>query len=152
MQTARRSAAGPICTTGALAILTVVAFVALVAVGALDAAREIRRLEDRRHEALATRSDPADTAGAAAGAFRRFRSELGAGRRFAVVYGPDLDRDTRGFYRLFSGYYLYPAIAVSTPADADAVMVFGAPGPAISRAFASIATVDGVWLGRRRAP
>jgi hypothetical protein len=127
----------------------VAAFVGLLAIGALDAVREVRRLDDRRREALAVETDPAATVGAAADAFRRFRSELGDGGRFALVYGPEVDRDQRGFYRLFGGYYLYPAIAVSSLQDADAVMVFGAPTEAVTRAFEQIATVDGIWLGRR---
>ena len=151
MQTAQGSAVRPTHATVAFATLAVAAFVGLVGIGALDAVREVRRLDDRRREALATQTDPAATVGEAAEAFRRFRSELGDGRRFALVYGPEIDRDQRGFYRLFAGYYLYPAIAVSSPQDADAVMVFGAPPYGVSRAFEPIATVDGTWLGRRRS-
>jgi hypothetical protein len=154
MHTAHGSATAPASTTGArtaAATLAVVGFVCLVGVAVVSAAREVRGLDDRRREALAVPADPASSVGAAADAFRRFRAGLAAGQRFALVYGPDVDRDERGFYRLFAGYYLYPAIAVPDPRDADAVMVFGTPAPPIVSAFEPVATVDGVWLGRRRA-
>lgn len=129
----------------------VVSLVAIVAVGAVGAARQALRLDDRRDAVLAEQSDPAQAAGDKAEAFRTFRRSLADGTRFALVYGPDVDRNQRGFYRLFAGYYLYPAVAVSRPELAGAVMVFGPVPAAVQRGFEPIGELDGVWLGRRRA-
>jgi hypothetical protein len=155
MQTAPRSLAAslrsssPTQTVAALALLG--GFLVVVLLLAFGAWREIGHLGHRRDEALASRSDPVSVAGGAAGAFRRLRATLGEGERFALVFGPDVDRDQKGFYRLVSLAVLYPAIAVSDPARADAVMVFGEnPPPRVSGAFEPIGVVDGVWLGRRR--
>jgi len=127
------------------------AFLAIVAFGGLEAVRYAEALDDRRATALVYRTDPVETAGETATAYRRFRSEVDASTRFALVYGPGIDRHGRGFHRLFAGYYLYPAIAVGDPDEADAIMVFGPPGAAVLDAFERIDVVDGVWLGRRRA-
>jgi hypothetical protein len=153
MQTARRDlraiafASSPI-RRGVFAVL-VLAFGVVLVLGVADAGRRMRSLDDRRDEALAARRDPADVAGDAAGAFRRFRSTLSEGDTFALAFGPDVDRDQKGFYRLVALSYLYPAVAVSDPAEADAMMVFGPPTPSIRGTFDEIAVVDGVWLGRR---
>jgi hypothetical protein len=120
-----------------------------VAVGVVDAARRLGSLDHRRDEAIAARGDTAGQAGNVAGALRRFRSDVGAGDRFALVFGPDLDRNQRGFYRLVALSYLYPAVAVPDPEEADAIMVFGTPTPSMRGTFGEIAVVDGVWLGRR---
>ena len=93
--------------------------------------------------------DPVVAAGPATEAFRRFRSTLDGESRFALVFGQGVDRNERGTYRLVGGYYLYPAIAVAQPIDADAVMVFGSPRADVRRSFEEVAVVDGVWLGRR---
>jgi hypothetical protein len=128
------------------------AFLVIVLLGVKDATRRVGWLDHRRAEALAAaRTDPALGAGYAAGAFRSFRSALDDGSRFTLVYDASFDRNERGFYRLFSGYYLYPAVAVSDPAAADAVMVFGAPPRRVLDRFDQLAVVDGVWLGRRRS-
>jgi hypothetical protein len=79
------------------------------------------------------------------------RATLRDGERFALVFGPDVSRDERGFLQLVSLSVLYPAVAVTDPAKADTVMVFGEnPPPSVADAFESIGVVDGVWLGRRR--
>ena len=152
MQTASRDLRG---TGGASRIervaltAVVVAFAVIVAVGALAAVRQARRLDDRRASVLSEHSDPAQAAGDQAEAFRTFRRSLDDGARFSLVYGPEVDRNQRGFYRLFAGYYLYPAVAVTRLELADAVMVFGPPPPAVRRSFDPIGELDGVWLGRR---
>ena len=156
MQTPLRNRAAPALrpptAQTAVALLLLAAFFLVVLLGALGAARRIGDLRDRRDLVLATRSDPAAVAGEAAGAFRRFRSGIHPGERFALVFAPAVGRDQRGFYRLVALSYLYPAIAVSDLASADAVMVFGAqePSPAVRTAFDETDVVDGVWLGRRR--
>ena len=128
-----------------------VAFVVVLLLGVWDSGRRLGALNHRRDEALASRADPADVAGDAAEAFRRFRVTLRPGERFTLAFGPDVGRDQVGFYRLVALSYLYPAVATSDLASADAVMVFGAPSPPISDAFAEVDVVDGVWLGRRRS-
>jgi len=73
------------------------------------------------------------------------------GDRFALVFGPDVDRDHVGTYRLVALSTLYPAVATSDLAAADAVMVFGEDPPQpILADFDRVDVVDGVWLGRRR--
>ena len=152
MQTASRDLRG---TGGASRIervaltAAVVAFAVIVAVGALAAVRQARHLDDRRASVLSEHSDPAQAAGDQAEAFRTFRRSLDDGARFSLVYGAEVDRNQRGFYRLFAGYYLYPAVAVTRLELADAVMVFGPPPPAVRRSFDPIGELDGVWLGRR---
>jgi hypothetical protein len=133
------------------AIALLVAFLVVLLLGVRDAGRLIDTLDHRRDEVLASRSDPADIAGHFAGAFRRFRATIRDGERFALVFAPDVGRDQKGFYRLVSLSYLYPAIAVDDPSTADAVMVFGEPPPMVRSSFEETAVVDGVWLGRRRA-
>jgi len=127
-----------------------VAFLVIVGFGGVEAVRLAEDLDDRRATALFYRADPAETAGETASAYRRFRAEVDESTRFALVYGPGIDRNGRGFHRLFAGYYLYPAIAVDDPADAHAIMVFGTPRAVLLRAFERIAVLGGVWLGRRR--
>ena len=138
----------PARTAAALGLLVV--FLVLVLLGAFDALGRIGDLRDRRDQALASRTDPARIAGDAAEAFRRFRSNLRAGERFALVFGPAVGRDQRGFYRLVALSYLYPALAAPSLSTADAVMVFGQPSPAVRSDFDEAAVIDGVWLGRRR--
>lgn len=133
----------------ALGVL-VVAFLAIVAYGAVTSVREAKRLDDRRAYAEATRLDSVLTAGESAEAFRGFRQSLGASSRFALVFGPAVDRDQQGFFRLFAGYYLYPAIAVDDFQEADAVMVFGRPPKPVLDSFERLGERDGIWLGRRR--
>ena len=111
---------------------------------------ELRHLDTGRNEALAARPEPGGQVGEVGEAFRRFRAVLDDGTRFALVYGPDLDRDQRGFYRLFAGFFLYPAIAVPDADEADAVMVFGEPPDELRGTFEELAVVEGVWLGTRR--
>lgn len=130
--------------------LLAAAFLAIVVIAAGAAVREIERLDDRRAVVAADQFDPAQAAGDAAEAFRRFRSQLDRRAHFALVFGPGADRNTRGFYRLFAGYYLYPAIAVDDPARADAVMAVGAPAASELEGFEQIEVVGDVWLGRRR--
>lgn len=132
--------------------LLVVAFLAIVAYGALTALREAERLDDRRSSVLATRADPAAAAGDAVDAFRVFRQALSGSSRFALVFGADVDRDERGFFRLFAGSYLYPAVAVGDPGDADAVMVVGRPTQALLESFERLDDRNGLWLGKRRLP
>jgi hypothetical protein len=128
--------------------LTVV-WVGLVAWGVVEATRQIRSLESRRSAALAVRSDGADVAGNAGSAFRRFRSTLRRGERFALLFSPDTSVDDRGTYRLVALSYLYPAVAVEGAGAARAVMVFGEPSPAVRASFEETGVVDGIWLGRR---
>lgn len=123
----------------------------MVGFGGLEAVRYAEALDDRRASALVSRTDPVETAGETASAYRRFRAEVDGDTRFALVYGPAIDRNGRGFHRLFAGYYLYPAIAVDDPGEADAIMVFGTPGALLLDVFERIDVVDGVWLGRRKA-
>jgi hypothetical protein len=155
METARRDlvaivrASSPVRTILVAALL--VAFVVVLLVGVWHSGGRLGALNHRRDEALASRADPADVAGDAAEAFRRFRATLRPGERFTLAFGPDVGRDQVGFYRLVALSYLYPAVATSDLAKADAVMVFGAPSPSISDAFAEVDVVDGVWLGRRRS-
>jgi hypothetical protein len=144
-----RASGAPSATVVVIAGL-IVAFLVVVTVGVVQATRRVGELDHRRSEALAVQRDPADTAGAAAIAFRSFRSALHRDSRFALVYDASIDRNQRGYLRLFAGYYLYPAVAVSQPSEADAVMVFGAPPSNVVADFAPIAVVDGVWLGRRK--
>jgi len=154
MQTAARDLAG---TSGAsrserAALFALVgAFLAIVSYGAAAAVLEAERLDDRRAFALTELRDPVATAGESAEAFSRFRSELDARSRFALVFGSAVDRDQRGFYHLFAGFFLYPAVAVDDPARADAVMVFGSPPPSVLREFERLDLLDGIWLGRRAA-
>lgn len=136
---------GTIVATALLA-----AFLAVVLVGVWQTGQRLGHLDHRRDEALAARSDPADVAGDAAEAFRRFRATLQPGERFTLAFGPDVGRDQAGFYRLVALSYLYPAVATSDLAAADAVMVFGPPSAAVSDAFEEVGNVNGVWLGRRR--
>ena len=154
MQTAPRNLAATVRTLSpaqTVALFLLLAFVVVVLLLMLGAGRQIRHLGDRRDEALALRSDPVDVGGDAAGAFRRFRTTLREGESFALVFGPGVGRDQKGFYRLVSLSVLYPAIAGSDTAKADAVMVFGEdPPPSITDIFESLGVVDGVWLGRRR--
>jgi len=145
-----RARGGSRLRRGALGTLAV-AFAAIVAYGALEAVRFAESLDDRRAAALVYRTDPVEQAGSTAAAYRRFRAEVDGATRFSLVFGPALDRNERGFHRLFAGYYLYPAIAVDEPARAIAVMVFGEPQAALRRDFERIAVLDGVWLGRRKA-
>lgn len=128
------------------------AFLALVVYGAVASLREAEQLDDRRAHAEATRGDPVLVAGESAEAFRRFRRSLDPPTRFALVYGSAVDRDRRGFLRLFAGSYLYPAIAVDELDEADAVMVFGRPPAVVVDGFERVDEHDGVWLGKRRAP
>lgn len=134
----------------ALAALVVVAvFVGLVARQAWDAGREIDALGSQRGDALASRSDGADSAGSAPEAFRSFRATLHPGDRFALVFAPGTSIDDQGTYRLVSLAYLYPAVAVTDPGKAQAVMVFGEPSAAIRAEFDETGLADGVWLGHR---
>ncbi len=155
METARRDlgaivrASSPVRTSLVAALL--VAFVVVLLLGVWDSGRRLGALNHRRDEALASRADPADVAGDAAEAFRRFRATLRQGERFTLAFGPDVGRDQVGFYRLVALSYLYPALATSDLASADAVMVFGAPSAAVSKAFDEVGDVNGVWLGRRRS-
>jgi hypothetical protein len=148
MQTALRNLAATVRTFSpaqTVALFVLLAFVVVVLLLVLGAGRQIGHLGHRRDEALASRSDPVDVGGDAAGAFRRFRTTLRDRERFALVFDPGVGRDAKGLS------VLYPAIAVEDPADADAVMVFGgSPPPWVADAFESIGVVDGVWLGRRR--
>ena len=139
------SSIGTIVATALLA-----AFLALVLVGVWQAGQRLGHLNHRRDEALAARSDSADVAGDAAEAFRSFRATLQPGERFTLAFGPDVGRDQAGFYRLVALSYLYPAVATSDRARADALMVFGRPSAAVADAFENVGHVDGVWLGRRR--
>jgi hypothetical protein len=132
------------------ALLATAVFVALVVLVALGAAGQIRDLDSRRDEALASRSDGADAAGNAADAFRRFRATLHRGDHFALVFAPGTSIDDQGTHRLVAISYLYPAIAVTDVQKADAVMVFGEPSVAVRSTFAETGIADGVWLGRRR--
>jgi hypothetical protein len=131
------------------ALAATVVFVALVAWGAVEAVRQIGELGERRDDAIAARPDGADVAGSAGDAFRSFRATLHPGERFALVFGPDTSVDERGTYRLVALSYLYPAIAVDDPHDAQAVMVFGEPTEALRSSFGETGVVDDVWLGHR---
>jgi hypothetical protein len=133
-----------------VALVLLGAFLVVVALGALRAVERIGDLRDRREQVLASRPDPSAIAGDVAESFRRFRSTLRPGERFALVFAPDVGRDQRGFYRLVALSYLYPALAAPDTASADAVMVFGQPSAALRSAFEEAGAVDGVWLGRRR--
>jgi hypothetical protein len=132
-------------------VAAVTAFVVVLLIGVAQAGRRVGDLGHRRDEALASRSEPVDVAGDVADAFRRFRATLHLGDRFALVFGDTVDSDRMGTYRLVALSYLYPAVATSDRADADAVMVFGEPSPSILADYEEIDVVDGVWLGRRRA-
>ena len=103
-----------VLATSAVVVLSV-AFLVALAVAVATAAGRVLELDDRRTEALAARFDPVVAAGPATEAFRRFRSTLDGESRFALVFGPGVDRNQRGIYRLVGGYYLYPAIAVAQP-------------------------------------
>ncbi len=132
--------------------LTYALVAGLLLVLVLGVRNTVRRLDDvdrRRDQALASTFDVADATGSTAEAFRSFRSTLADGDRFALVFAPDVDRDRRGFYRLVSLSYLYPAIATSDPSGADAVMVFGRPSASVRRSFDEVAVVGDVWLGHR---
>lgn len=122
----------------------------VLALAALDTVRRLDDLETRRDAAQAEAWDPTSTVGPAAGAFRLAREVLAAGTRFALVFGPGVDRNERGLYRLFSTSYLYPAVAVAEPGRADVVLVVGAPPAGIRGSFEAIGEEGGVWLGRRR--
>ena len=135
-----RARAGVACLAGLVVTL-------IVGVG--QALHEIRDLESHRDQTVESEWDVASAAGTNAKAFRRLRATLDAGERFALVFSEDTDRDQRGLYNLVSLAYLYPALARSNPADADAVMVFGMPSTDVRRAFDEIGVIDGVWLGRR---
>ena len=142
----------PLSRVRALAAgLFLAAFAVILLLGVRDAARRTASLDERRDQALAGQSDPVEIAGAVSAAFRRVRSTIGRDDRFALVFGPEFERDQQGFYRLVALSSLYPAIATADPGDADAVMVFGAPSPSIRARFDEIGVVEGVWLGRRRA-
>ena len=126
-------------------------FLAVLLLGVWDSGRRLGALNHRRDEALASRADPADVAGDAAEAFRRFRVTL---RRASASRSPSA-RTSAATRWASTGWSPSP---ISTPpsrrsdlASADAVMVFGAPSPPISDAFAEVDVVDGVWLGRRRS-
>ena len=155
MQVVLRSVRAPLRSSSpgrtAAALVLLAGFLIIVCLGALQTSRRIGDLGHRRTDALASRSDPAEVADEAADAFRRFRSALRGGERFALVFSPDVDRDRRGFYQLVALSVLYPAIASSDPAQADAVMVFGEKPPqSVQDTFGEIAVMDGIWLGRRR--
>ena len=149
MQTATRAVGSWSYASGRARTVLVVACSVLAVLLAVDARRQLNHVDHRGDEARASRTDPSAAGGETADPFRRFRQEVGPGARFALVFGPDVDRDQRGFYRLFAGYFLYPAIAVAEPGDADAVMVFGSPSSELRASFEELATVDGVWLARR---
>lgn len=144
-------------TTGATALgrLVLPALVGVLglvlALAALDTLRRLDDLDARRGAALSETKDPTAPAGETADAFRLARTVLAPGARFALAFGPDVDRNARGFYRLFSTYYLYPAVAVAEPARAEVVLVFGSPPAGIRGSFEAIGEEGGVWLGRRRA-
>lgn len=144
--------AGRTRAPGRLALTTLVTALGLVlSLAALDTLRRLDDLDARRGAALSETKDPSAPAGETAEAFRLARSVLAPGARFALAFGPDVDRNARGFYRLFSTYYLYPAVAVAEPVRADVVLVFGAPPAGIRDSFEAIGEEGGVWLGRRRA-
>ena len=143
-------AAGPVSRARApLTYALVGGLLVVLVLGVRDAVRRLDDVDQRRDQALETTFDVADVTGPAAEAFRTFRSTLAVGDRFALVFAPDVDRDRRGFYRLVSLSYLYPAIATSHPSDADAVMVFGRPSASVRRLFDEVAVVGDVWLGHR---
>jgi hypothetical protein len=125
------------------------AFAIVAAVGVVRTVLLLDDLADRRNKALYEQADSSGVRESKADAFRRIKLELSGSERFALVYGDDVDPDQRGFYQLYAGSYLYPAVAVFDPAAADAVMVFGAPPPSILEAFDEIGVTNGVWLGRR---
>lgn len=131
--------------------LLVVGFLATVLLGLWDAGRRFGELDRRGDQARSSLSDPADTAGGVADAFRRARSSLRAGEQFALVLPEALGRGNAGHYRLVALSYLYPAIAVpdGAQAEADLVMVFGDPPQSIRTTFDEIGVVSGVWIGRR---
>ena len=132
--------------------LLVVGFLATVLLGLWDAGQRVGELGRRGDEARSSRSEPApDTAGGVADAFRRARSSLHAGERFALVLPEALGGGTAGHYRLVALSYLYPAIAVPDGvwAEADLVMVFGDPPHSSRAAFDEIGVVSDVWIGRR---
>lgn len=145
----RRSLGNPSSLRARATIACLAGLVVTLVVGVGQAVHEIRDLDSRRDQALESEWDVASVTGTTAGAFRRLWASLDPGERFALVFPDDADRDQRGFYNLVSLSYLYPALASSDPADADAVMVFGLPPAGVRRAFDEIAVVDGVWLGRR---
>ena len=140
----------PSLSTSAAVVVLCFAFAVTVAVAVTVSVSRALALDERRAEAFVVRSEPVTVAGPATAAFRRFRSTLADDSRFALVFGPGVDRNGRGTYRLVAGYYLYPAIRVARPSTADAVMVFGSPTAAVRRSFEEVALVDGIWLGRRR--
>jgi hypothetical protein len=141
---------GTSATTVAVAALCA-GFALVVVWAVVGTASRVRALDERRAEALATRVDPVTVAGPVTPAFIRFRELLDGDSRFLLVYDAAVAADQRRTYRLVGGYYLYPAIAVTDLEAANAVMVFGAPSEAVRSSFVEVATVDGVWLGRRRA-
>jgi len=145
----RRSFGTPSSLRARATIACLAGLVVTLVAGVGQALHEIRDLDSRRDQAHESKWDVASVTGTNAEAFRRLRATLDAGERFALVFPDDADRDQRGFYNLVSLSYLYPALASSDPANADAVMVFGPPPTDVRRAFDEIAVVDGVWLGRR---
>jgi hypothetical protein len=153
MRVGRHAVSSPVARASAPAVvasLLVAAFLVVVALGVRDATQVARQLGDRRAEAIATRSDQSGLAGRAAGSFRALRGHLEPGSRFALVYDEDYDRNERGYYRLVAGYYLYPALMVSDPARADAVITFGAPPAHVLQRFDQLAVIDGFWVGTRK--
>ena len=153
MQTASRDLGAPGRSSRSIRARATVVVVgglgALLLLGVVESAYRIIDLDRRRDEALVSEFELPDVAGDAGDALRRLRPTLAKGDRFALVFGPGVTSDDQGTYRLVSQSYLYPAIATSEPERADAVIVFGAPGPSIRESFGEIDVVNGVWLGRR---
>ena len=134
-----------------MSAILVAALALVLAIGMLQSLLRLSDLERRRDQALESTYDGAAVAGPVAEAFRAFRQALRPGDRFALVFGPDIGRDQRGFYRLVALSYLYPAVAQSDGERADAVMIFDGGPRAADTAFDEIGVVAGVWLGRRSA-
>ena len=119
-------------TTVAVVVISI-AFAIVVVVAVVGTARRVATLDERRAEALADARDPVFAAGPATAAFRRFRSTLGPGSRFALVYGPGVDRNGRSTYRLVAATTSIRRSRSPRPTVADAVMVFGSPPPPCAR-------------------
>lgn len=130
-----------------LTLVMTTAFVLVLARGVVDAARSIDTILERGTTEKV--EDTASIVGSHGAAFRRFRGALDENSRFALVFGPRVGRDERILLTLFSGFYLYPSIAVDDPLEADRVMVFGVPSTALLRRFRPIGESDDTWLGRR---
>ena len=126
-----------------LAALTVVCALATAA-----AARQILTVDEMHDEASRARGDLASLTGGPSDAFRMFRESLEQGEHFAVVFGDHVDPGDRGMFWLVALAYLYPGIAVESPRDADAVMVFGEPPATVRDSFDEVAVVGDVWMGR----